>query len=161
MVLVLTITHFNRPCETALALHAILSSGILSRHPKLRLCFAHAGGSYIPLLGRIQHGFNCRPDLVAHKAEGISPTQFLSSRQSNIWVDGLVHDPDLLQYICKKIGSNRVLMGSDYPFPLGEMPTPGDMIANDEQVATMFSEEERSRMLGFNALEFLGIRDCL
>lgn len=69
----------------------------------------------------------------------------------------MVHDADLLQYICKKIGSNRVLMGSDYPFPLGEMPTPGDMIANDKQVAEMFSESERAQMLGINVLEFLGI----
>lgn len=48
-------------------------------------------------------------------------------------------------------------MGSDYPFPLGEMPTPGDMIANDKQVAEMFSESERAQMLGINVLEFLGI----
>ncbi|KAJ5760500.1 hypothetical protein N7520_007656 [Penicillium odoratum] len=147
------------PSETALAMHAILSSGVLVRHPKLRFCFAHAGGAYLPLLGRIQHGYNCRPDLVAHSSQGLSPENYLQSHQDNIWIDSLVHDPDLLQYICKKIGSDRVIMGSDYPFPLGEMPVPGKMLAGDEQVADLFPPEARARMLYGNAIEFLRLPD--
>lgn len=52
-------------------------------------------------------------------------------------------------------------MGSDYPFPLGEMPTPGNLIAHNEQLARSFSEEERNQMLGGNVLEFLGIDSVL
>ncbi|KAK6522271.1 hypothetical protein TWF281_002835, partial [Arthrobotrys megalospora] len=147
------------PSETALALHAIISSAVLVRHPKLRLCFAHAGGAYLPLLGRIQHGYDCRPDLVAHKSEGISPTQQIQSAQRNIWIDSLVHDPDLLEYICKKIGPERVVMGSDYPFPLGEVPLPGQMVSTDERVKEFLSEEKREAMLWGNAVEFLGLYD--
>ncbi|KAJ6011047.1 hypothetical protein N7451_002459 [Penicillium sp. IBT 35674x] len=149
------------PSETALAMHAILSSGVLVRHPKLRLCFAHAGGAYLPLLGRIQHGYDCRPDLVAHSSQGLSPGNYLQSHQHNIWIDSLVHDPDLLEYICKKIGSDRVIMGSDYPFPLGEMPIPGKMLASDQQVNKLFSPEVRARMLSGNAIEFLGLQDIV
>ncbi|CAI7673025.1 unnamed protein product [Penicillium manginii] len=147
------------PSETALAIHAILSSGILVRHPKLRLCFAHAGGAYVPLLGRIQHGYDCRPDLVAHSSQGVSPQNYLQSHQHNIWLDSLVHDPDLLDLICKKIGPERIIMGSDYPFPLGEMPMPGEMLTNDKVVGEMFSRETRARMLAGNAIEFLGLYD--
>lgn len=115
-------------------MHAIFSSGVLVRHPRLRFCFAHAGGAYLPLLGRIRHGYNCRPDLVAHSSQGMAPQNYLRPSQPNVWIDSLVHDPDLLQDICKKIGSERIIMGSDYPFPLGEMPVPGEMLASDERV---------------------------
>ena len=138
-------------------MHAILSSGVLVRHPKLRLCFAHAGGSYLPLLGRIQHGYDCRPDLVAKDSQGVSPLQHLDLSQKNIWIDSLVHDADLLEYICKKIGPERILMGSDYPFPLGEMPVPGEMLAWNEQVGDFLSDTARLKMLGKNAVEFLGL----
>ncbi|KAJ5103530.1 hypothetical protein N7532_004059 [Penicillium argentinense] len=147
------------PSETALAIHAILSSGVLVRHPKLRLCFAHAGGAYVPLLGRIQHGYDCRPDLVAHSSEGISPQEYLQSHQHNIWLDSLVHDPELLRLICNKIGPDRIIMGSDYPFPLGEMPVPGNMLVNDKVVGEMFSQETRTQMLAGNAIEFLGLHN--
>ncbi|KAJ5439593.1 uncharacterized protein N7458_010591 [Penicillium daleae] len=147
------------PSETALSIHGILSSGVLVRHPKLRFCFAHAGGAYLPLLGRIQHGYNCRPDLVAHSSEGVSPQSYLESHQHNIWIDSLVHDPDLLQLICKKIGPDRIVMGSDYPFPLGEMPNPGEMLSSDKRVGELFSSETRARMLAGNAIEFLGLGD--
>ncbi|KAJ5890982.1 uncharacterized protein N7473_007210 [Penicillium subrubescens] len=147
------------PSETALSIHAILSSGVLVRHPKLRFCFAHAGGAYLPLLGRIQHGYNCRPDLVAHRSEGVSPQNYLESHQHNIWIDSLVHDPDLLQLICKKIGPDRIVMGSDYPFPLGEMPNPGEMLSSDKKVGELFSSKTRARMLAGNAIEFLGLED--
>ncbi|KAE8323892.1 aldehyde dehydrogenase family-domain-containing protein [Aspergillus sergii] len=122
------------PCETALAIHAILSSGVLVTHPRLRFCFAHAGGSYLPLLGRIQHGYNCRPDLVAHSARGVSPADFFKQHQSNIWLDSLMHDADLVEYICRKIGVGRIVLGSDYPFPLGEMPQPGELLSTDSQI---------------------------
>ncbi|KAJ6178962.1 hypothetical protein N7519_009423 [Penicillium mononematosum] len=143
------------PSETALAMHSILSSGVLVRHPNLRFCFAHAGGAYLPLLGRIQHGYDCRPDLVAHSSQGVLPQDYIQSQQSNIWLDSLVHDPDLLQFICKKIGPERIIMGSDYPFPLGEMPVPGEMLASDAQVGSFLSQEKRARMLSGNAIEFL------
>jgi aminocarboxymuconate-semialdehyde decarboxylase len=145
-----------RPCETALAIHAITSSGLLLKFPNLRLCFAHAGGAFPTLLGRIQHGFDCRPDLVAVNAGGRTPTQHLASGR-NIWIDSLVHDADLLEYLCKKIGTNRIVMGSDYPFPLGEVPQAGKMLCSDDQLSEFLSWEERAQMLAGNSIEFLNL----
>lgn len=146
-----------RPSETALAIHAILSSGVLVTHPRLRFCFAHAGGSYLPLLGRIQHGYNCRPDLVAHSAQGVSPADFFKQHQSNIWLDSLMHDADLVEYICRKIGVGRIVLGSDYPFPLGEMPQPGELLSTDSQIQKFLCATSRERIMSKNVLDFLGI----
>lgn len=151
-----------RPCETALAMHNLTSAGVFLRHPNLRLCFAHAGGSFPALLGRIQHGFNCRPDLVAHSAGGITPTQHLASG-NNIWIDSLVHDADLLDYILRKIPSANMVLGSDYPFPLGEVPTAGDMlIGNGEQgkkLDKFMSWDQRAGVLAGNAIRLLNLDD--
>ncbi|KAK2597869.1 hypothetical protein N8I77_012624 [Diaporthe amygdali] len=150
------------PCETALAMHNLTSAGVFLRHPALRLCFAHAGGSFPALLGRIQHGFNCRPDLVAHSAGGVTPTQHLASG-NNIWIDSLVHDADLIDYVLRKIPSANMVLGSDYPFPLGEVPTAGEMlIGNGEQgkkLDNFMSWDQRAGILAGNAIRLLNLGD--
>jgi len=144
------------PSETALAILSLTCSGTLNRFPNLKLCFAHAGGSFPTLLGRIQHGYNCRPDLVATYAGGISPAQHLASG-NNIWIDSLVHDPDLLEYLCKKIPKTRILMGSDYPFPLGEVPVAGRMLAEADELEGFLSWDDRAMILAGNAIQFFGL----
>jgi aminocarboxymuconate-semialdehyde decarboxylase len=67
-------------------------------------------------LGRIEHGFNCRPDLVAID-NAINPREYLGK----FWVDSITHDLDVLKLILKLQGSKRVCLGSDYPFPLGDL----------------------------------------
>ncbi|PYH96929.1 2-amino-3-carboxymuconate-6-semialdehyde decarboxylase [Aspergillus ellipticus CBS 707.79] len=142
------------PSETALALHLLVCSGTLLRFPRLRLCFAHAGGSFPALLGRIQHGYNCRPDLVATDSGGVTPTEHATAKE-NIWIDSLTHDADLLEYLVKKVGAQRIVMGSDYPFPLGEVPEAGRMLARDQSLEKFVSWRERADMLAGNALRFL------
>jgi aminocarboxymuconate-semialdehyde decarboxylase len=88
----------------------------MEKLPKLRFCFAHAGGSFIPTIGRLEHGFNCRPDLVAID-NPVNPREYLGK----FWVDSATHDPELLEYILKKIGSEKICLGTDYPFPLGDL----------------------------------------
>lgn len=148
------------PAETALAMHNLTSAGTFIRHPKLRLCFAHAGGAFPALLGRIQHGFDCRPDLVAHAAEGVTPTEHLASG-NNIWIDSLVHDPDLLDYVLKKIPSANMVLGSDYPFPLGEVPTAGNMLigksVSGKKLDVFLTWEERAGILAGNAIRLLNL----
>ena len=104
------------PAETSRAACSLIFGGILEKLPKLRVCFSHAGGSFLPTLGRIEHGFNCRPDLVAID-NTINPRNYLGK----FWVDCITHDIHALEYILKLQGSNRVCLGSDYPFPLGDL----------------------------------------
>jgi aminocarboxymuconate-semialdehyde decarboxylase len=104
------------PAETSRAICSLLFGGIFEKYPKLRFNFAHAGGSFIPTIGRIEHGFNCRPDLVAVDNQ-TNPREYLGS----FWVDSATHDPQLLKYILDVVGSEKVTLGTDYPFPLGDL----------------------------------------
>lgn len=104
------------PAETTRAICSMVFSGIFDKLPRLRVCFAHAGGSFIPTLGRIEHGHRCRPDLVA-----IDTPQPPSSYLGKFWVDNITHDPKLLEWIIDAVGSEKVTLGSDYPFPLGDL----------------------------------------
>ncbi|TNE53074.1 MAG: amidohydrolase [Bacteroidetes bacterium] len=104
------------PAETSRAACSLVFGGVLERLPKLRVCLSHAGGSFIPTIGRIEHGFNCRPDLVAID-NPVNPRTYLGK----FWVDCITHDIDLLKYILKVQGSEKVCLGTDYPFPLGDL----------------------------------------
>lgn len=104
------------PAETARAVSSMIFGGIFERLPNLRVNFAHAGGSFLPTIGRIQHGFDCRPDLVAID-NPIPPKNYLGK----FWVDSITHDPLMLEYVLKLQGSKKITLGTDYPFPLGDL----------------------------------------
>lgn len=104
------------PAETARAISSMIFGGIFEKYPKLRVNFGHAGGSFLATIGRIEHGFNCRPDLVAVD-NPVNPKDYLGK----FWVDCITHDPRMLKYVLEVQGSNRVTLGSDYPFPLGDL----------------------------------------
>ncbi len=103
------------PAETSLAICSMIFGGIFEKFPKLRVAFAHGGGSFPFTLGRIQHGFESRPDLVAIDCK-IAPADFIGK----FWVDSLVHDQKSLKFLVDVIGREKVALGTDYPFPLGE-----------------------------------------
>ena len=104
------------PAETTRAICSMIFGGIFERLPRLRVNFAHGGGSFLATLGRIDHGFNCRPDLVAID-NAVPPGNYLG----RFWVDTVVHDKHLLEFLVKRLGPERVAFGSDYPFPLGDL----------------------------------------
>jgi len=104
------------PAETSRAACSLIFGGVIERLPNLRICFSHAGGSFLPTIGRIEHGYNCRPDLVAVD-NLVNPREYLGK----FWVDSITHDIDALKYIIQLQGSDRVCLGSDYPFPLGDL----------------------------------------
>lgn len=134
------------PTETALAICSLICSGTLERLPRLRICFAHGGGAFPGIIGRIAHGFNVRPDLCAVDNKR-NPRDYLG----RFYVDSLVHDADALRTLLRLVGEQRIILGSDYPFPLGE-DAPGTLI---ESMADI-TEATKTQLLRDNALEFLG-----
>ncbi len=135
------------PAETALAICRLIFSGVLEKLPRLRIAFAHGGGSFPGTVGRIGHGFAVRPDLCAVD-NAKHPREYLGK----FYLDSLVHDADALRQIIRLVGVERVALGTDYPFPLGELE-PGKLIESLPEL----SDAERRRLLAGTALEFLGM----
>lgn len=134
------------PAELALAIASVVLGGVLDRHPNLRLLFAHGGGAFPGLLGRVEAGFHARPDLAA-TATATEPRDAVR----RIYIDSLVHDPDTLRFVAGIVGPDRIALGTDYPFPLGEA-VPGKTI----EAMTELASPARERMLSGTAMEFLG-----
>jgi aminocarboxymuconate-semialdehyde decarboxylase len=135
------------PAETSLSICSMIFGGIFEKLPRLRVAFAHGGGSFPATIGRIQHGFDCRPDLVAIDNK-VPPRNYLGK----FYLDSLVHDPLMLDYIVKLVGPERVALGSDYPFPLGEN-VPGTLINS-----MPYEDKIKERLLNGSALEWLDMK---
>lgn len=132
------------PAETSRAICSLIFGGVFENFPKLRVAFAHGGGSFPFTIGRIQHGFDVRPDLVAVD-NTISPKNYIGK----FWVDSLVHDASAMNFLIDTMGSDKICLGSDYPFPLGEH-RPGSLIEEMK-----LNDEITAKLLYKNAKEWL------
>ena len=136
------------PAETTRAICSMVFGGVFEKYPKLRIAFAHGGGSFPYTIGRIEHGFNVRPDLVQIDNK-INPREYLGK----FWVDSLVHDSSAFHFLMDMVGEDKICLGSDYPFPLGEHH-PGELIES-----LKLAKEIESKLLYRNALDWLGIKE--
>jgi aminocarboxymuconate-semialdehyde decarboxylase len=136
------------PAETQLGIVAMILGGAFDRLPKnLRICFAHGGGSFVFLLGRLENAWQQHP--AAHGVCEQSPSSYLN----RFYVDSAVFDQRALQFLVGTMGAERVMLGSDYPFPLGEHGI-GNLIRSSQ-----LDPQEKGKLLGENAREFMGL-DC-
>jgi len=136
------------PAETSLAICSMIFGGVFEKFKKLKVCFAHGGGSFPMTIGRIEHGFNVRPDLVAIDNK-INPREYLGK----FYLDSLVHDKAALKFLIDLVGDEKIVLGSDYPFPLGEHH-PGKMIESLNEL----DQATKDKLLWKNAVEFLGLK---
>jgi aminocarboxymuconate-semialdehyde decarboxylase len=141
------------PAETSLAICSMIFGGVFERFPKLRVAFAHGGGAFPFTIGRIEHAFHVRPDLCATDSK-TNPRSYLAdgNTPARFYVDSLVHGPDALRLLIKLFGAQRVALGSDYPFPLGESH-PGHLIES----MTDLADNNKAQLLFATAREFLGL----
>jgi aminocarboxymuconate-semialdehyde decarboxylase len=134
------------PAETSRAICSMIFGGVFEKFPTLRVAFAHGGGSFPFTIGRIEHGFNVRPDLVAVD-NNVNPRDYIGK----FWFDSLVHDENALRYLISLTGDDKICLGSDYPFPLGEHH-PGKMI---EEMS--LDKRVTEKLLYRNAQNWLGL----
>ncbi len=134
------------PAETTTAITSMIFSGLFERLPKLRVAFAHGGGSFPATIGRIEHGFEVRPDLCAVD-NNVNPREYLGK----FWIDSLVHDPKMLDFVVDQMGADKVALGTDYPFPLGELE-PGTLIKS-----MPWDNAKKEMLLSGAALKWMGM----
>lgn len=140
------------PAEVSRAICSLIFSGVLERLPELRICFAHGGGAFPATIGRIDHGFNVRPDLCAVDNPH-DPRKYLD----RLYFDSLVHEPLILDYLVKLVGADQIMLGSDYPFPLGEH-RPGELIESmpyDDAIRSMLLHGAALKWLSMESSKFI------
>lgn len=136
------------PAETSLAICSMIFGGVFDKFPKLKVMFAHGGGSFPFTVGRVSHGWHCRPDL-CDVNKILDPRDYIG----RFWIDGITHDADALRYLINLFGAGKIAYGTDYPFPLGDLEH-GKFI-ND---MSDLSAETKEQLFSKTAMEFLGIK---
>jgi aminocarboxymuconate-semialdehyde decarboxylase len=141
------------PAETSLAICSMIFGGVFERFPKLRVAFAHGGGSFPFTIGRVDHAFRVRPDVIAAE-NTVSPRRYLAhdGLPARFYVDSLLHDADALSLLLKLFGAERIAFGSDYPFSLGEAH-PGQLIESMK-----LHEKQKEQMFSGTVREFLRLK---
>jgi aminocarboxymuconate-semialdehyde decarboxylase len=135
------------PAETQLGMVSLILSGALQRIPEtLKICFAHGGGSFAWLLGRVDNAWRHR-DIIREDCPNLP-----SSYARRFHVDSAVFDPGALRLLVDVMGAERVMLGSDYPFPLGEQ-----QIGSLVRESAFLSAEHKQRLLRGNAEAFFGL----
>lgn len=135
------------PCETAFAISSLMTGGILSRHPSLKLAFSHGGGAFASVLPRLQHGWETFPALRSALAE--SPRDIAR----RLYYDTLVYDTDTLRSLVRMFGETQLMIGSDFPFDIHDRDPLGSVAATDLPEAALRLLRER------NARRFLGLAE--
>jgi aminocarboxymuconate-semialdehyde decarboxylase len=134
----------GQPVETTVALSSIVFSGLLDRHPRLKILAAHGGG-YLPhYIGRSDRGWNVRP-------ESRTPAEAPSAYLRRLYFDTVVHSPDALANLVRQVGADRVMLGSDFPFDMGEDDPVGFVRAAG------LGDAARDAILGGTAAALLGV----
>ncbi|NMH97331.1 amidohydrolase family protein [Pseudonocardia acidicola] len=105
----------GNPAETAVAATTLILGGVLDRHPRLRVVLAHGGGAFLAMLPRITTCTSMLPGVA-------EPEQPIASYVRRFWYDSLVYDPGSVRRLVEIGGADRVMVGTDYPFPIAERP---------------------------------------
>jgi aminocarboxymuconate-semialdehyde decarboxylase len=134
----------GNPTDTAVAIASLVFGGVLDAHPDLKIVCAHGGGSAPALCGRWDHGSRVRPELSHLK-------RLPSDALRQLHYDSLTHSPDMLELLVRAVGADRVVIGSDYPYDMGD-PRAVERI----EKAPFLSAAQRELVLGRNALRLLG-----
>lgn len=136
----------GNPADSTLSLGFLIYSGVFDRFPDLKLCVLHGGGFFPYHLGRFDQEFST--------GRGARPANCVSSPSTylkNLYFDTLVYHVDTLDYLRKKVGSDRLLVGTDYPYLLG------DWMGVDKVEALDCPDAEKAAILEGNAKKLLGI----
>jgi len=135
----------GNPLETTIALHYLIFDGVLERHPNLKVLAVHGGGYLGGYSGRIDHAWGARSD--SHGSLPHPPTTYLKQ----VYVDSVVFAPHQLEALVRLFGANRVIMGTDYPFDMGDYDPIGLVCS------ASLSPADVSAICGGNAKKLLGL----
>lgn len=128
----------GQPLEEIIAINHLIFGGVLDRHPTLRVFVSHGGGYFPFYMGRMDHAWTYRPEL--NKLTSKRPSDYLRS----MWYDTCVYRPDQIKTLVDLAGADRVMLGSDYPFDMGDPDPLGTLQAAGLDGASLAQIKERT-----------------
>ena len=137
----------GNPLDTTIAAAKLIFSGTLSKYPRLKIILAHGGGQLPYIIGRMEHGYEVRPE--PREKIKRSPMAFLK----NFYFDTITHNPEALRYLIAMAGSDHVLLGSDYPYDMGDQDP-----VNTVSKLPRIKKEDRMRIMRDNAVKLFGLK---
>jgi aminocarboxymuconate-semialdehyde decarboxylase len=135
----------GNPLETTIALHYLIFDGVLERHPNLKILAVHGGGYLASYSGRIDHAWGARSDSRGDLPK--PPTNYLKK----LYFDTIVFTPHQLQELIRLYGADHIVMGTDYPFDMGDYDPVGHVCGAGLDEATV------AAVCGGNAGRLLGL----
>lgn len=136
----------GNPLDTTIAAANLIFGGVLEKYPRLKIILAHAGGQLPYIIGRMEHGYQVRPECKDKVHQ--SPMTFFK----NFYFDLITHNPHALRYLISLAGSDHVLLGSDYPYDMGDL-NPVQTVAKLKGIKV----HDRQRILRENAIVLFGL----
>jgi aminocarboxymuconate-semialdehyde decarboxylase len=138
----------GNPLDTTIAAAQLIFSGVLEKYPGLKIILAHAGGQLPYIIGRIEHGYQVRPECKEKVRR--SPMTFFK----NFYFDIITHNPEALRYLIAFAGSDHILLGSDYPYDMGD-PNPVERVSKLSGIKAA----DRRKILRENAVALFDLKD--
>jgi aminocarboxymuconate-semialdehyde decarboxylase len=135
----------GNPLDTTIAAGHLILSGVMDAYPRLKILLAHGGGTLPFIHGRLDRGFKQRPEI--NKVISRTPTEYLKQ----FYFDSITHDATVLRGLVDLVGADHVLLGSDYPFDMGN-ENPVELVR-----AAGFDPETEAKIIGGNAMRLLNI----
>ena len=132
------------PLDTTVAASHLIFGGVMDRHPNLVVVLPHAGGALLNIVGRLDHGWNVIP---AAKQSAQAPSAYLH----RFMYDTIAHSKPLMEYIISQVGVERIMLGSDYCFPVG-CDRPVEVVEE-----LRLNSDQRKMILGGTAAKLLKI----
>ena len=136
------------PFDTTIAAASLVFGGVLERHPGLKICLSHGGGFVPYQAGRFQHAYDVRPEAKAHLPNGPGASI------GRLFYDTILHSKPALEYRVSTAGAAKVLLGSDYPFDMGNL----DCVARVR--ALSIDESAKNLILGGYAARVLATKSA-
>ena len=132
------------PCELALSISSLITGGMLTRHPRLRVCFSHGGGAFGLVLPRLQHVWS------AHSGLHESITEAPRTQAARLYYDDLVYDAETLKHLIRTFGERQLAIGTDYPFLIHDANPVGSLeaLGLDARQAQLLLHQNAERFLG-------------
>jgi len=132
--------------DTTIAIGSVIFGGVLEKYKKLRFCWAHGGGFFPYQIGRFDHGYSVRTE------PRVNISRLPSEYVKTMYFDTITHGVSALRFLIDSMGSDKVLLGTDFPWDMGEYDTVSTIMEMNS-----LEMKDKEKVLGGNSSKLFKI----